>query len=81
MNPPILEKLKNELEQALPDVDAPLSIKQLEQLPYLTAVILEGLRLSMGTSNRQERVCPDEVLVYGHGDKQWHIPRGVRYHL
>lgn len=32
----------------------------------------------MGTSNRQERVCPDEVvLVFNDGKEQWHIPAGV----
>ncbi|RDW75998.1 cytochrome P450-1 [Coleophoma crateriformis] len=76
-NPAILQKVKEELRDAIPDPDVPQSIKMMEQLPYLTAVITEGLRLSMGTSNRQERVCPDEVLVFTDGDKMWNIPKGT----
>jgi cytochrome P450 len=56
-NPDKLKELCAELEEAIPDVSAPLPpIKDLEQLPYLNAVISEGLRLGMGMSNRQERV-------------------------
>jgi cytochrome P450 len=40
--PNMLQKLKNELCEAWPDVDVPLKLQQLEQLPYLTAVIQEG---------------------------------------
>jgi len=76
-NPDKLAKLKAELREAIPDPSAPLSIKEMEQLPYLSALITEGLRLSMGTSNRQERVCPDETLVFNDGKKQWHIPVGT----
>jgi hypothetical protein len=74
-----LAKLKAELKEAIPDPSAPLSIKAMEQLPYLSAMITEGLRLSMGTSNRQERVCPDEILVFNDGKKRWHIPQGVSF--
>ena len=77
-NPDKLAKLKAELKEAIPDPSEPQSIKDMEKLPYLTALISEGLRLSMGTSNRQERVCPDEILLFNDGKKQWPIPRGVR---
>jgi cytochrome P450 len=76
-NPTVLQKLKAELSEAIPDPDAPLSITRMEQLPYLGAVITEGLRLGMGTSNRQMRVCPDETIVFKDGKKQWHIPPGA----
>jgi len=76
--PEKLAKLKAELKEAIPDPSVPLSLKAIEQLPYLSALITEGLRLSMGTSNRQERVAPDEVLVFNDGKKQWLIPQGVR---
>jgi hypothetical protein len=87
-NPDKLKKLRSELEKAIPDVSAPLPpIKDLEQLPYLTAVISEGLRLGMGTSNRQERVAPDEAMRFVDGKKEWVVPPGVcrdslaSYHL
>lgn len=78
-NPDKLKKLRSELEKAIPDVGALLPpIKDLEQLPYLTAVISEGLRLSMGTSNRQFRIAPDEAMRFNDGKKEWVVPPGVR---
>ncbi|KAF2635071.1 cytochrome P450 [Massarina eburnea CBS 473.64] len=41
-----------------------LGLKVLEHLPYLTAVISEGLRLSFGVSHRLPRVSPDTALNY-----------------
>lgn len=38
----ILHRLKKELEIAMPDVAKPASLTELEKLPFLTAVILEG---------------------------------------
>ena len=75
--PRVLAKLRAELNVALPDVSAPLSRRDIEQLPYLSAVITEGLRLAMGTSQRQTRISPTEVMVFNDGKKQWHIPPGV----
>lgn len=40
------------------------SWKQLENLPYLTAVISEGLRKSLGTTSRFIRVAPRHNLQY-----------------
>jgi cytochrome P450 len=45
----------------------------LEKLTYLTAVILEGLRLGYGTSTRLQRVAPDRVIKY----EDWEIPPGT----
>ena len=75
--PRVLTKLRDELKVALPDVSAPLSIRNIEQLPYLSAVITEGLRLAMGTSQRQTRISPNEVMTFNDGKKQWNIPPGV----
>lgn len=75
-NPKVLTKLRAELTVALPDVTAPLSINKIEQLPYLTAVMLEGFRLALGTSQRQTRIA-HEVMTFNDGKKQWHIPPGV----
>jgi hypothetical protein len=55
----------------------PLAIKDIEQLPYLSAVVTEGLRLAIGTSQRQTRISPDDIMAYNDGDKAWHIPADV----
>ena len=75
--PRVLAKLREELRTNFPDTTITPSLKEVEQLPYLGAVISEGLRISMGTSNRQTRVCPDEDLVFNDGSKQWTIRKGV----
>ncbi|KAL1963024.1 hypothetical protein VTN77DRAFT_8772 [Rasamsonia byssochlamydoides] len=67
-NPEKLQKLKQELDALDPDQTA--SLVQFEQMPYLTSVILEGLRLSYGLSTRLQRVAPDRALKY----KDWTIP-------
>ena len=41
-------------------------LKQLEQLPYLTAIINEGLRLALGITARIIRVAPDSAAIYQH---------------
>lgn len=59
-NPSILARLQEELKHAIPDDDASQRVtwSQLEQLPYLSAVISEGLRLSYGVSTRLQRINP-----------------------
>jgi cytochrome P450 len=59
----VLEKLQAELKQAMPDGSLP-SWHALEQLPYLSAVVLEGYRMSYGPTHRLQRVAPDEDLIY-----------------
>ncbi|KAK6825857.1 hypothetical protein PG987_013351 [Apiospora arundinis] len=54
---------------------SPLSVKALEQLPYLTSVIMEGLRLSPAIGSRSARIAPDRDLFYGEG--QMRIPAGT----
>ena len=76
--PRVLAKLRRELVASRPDLSVPLPIKDIEQLPYLSAVITEGLRLAIGTSQRQTRISPHEVMIFNDGKKQWHIPPGVR---
>jgi cytochrome P450 len=80
-NPKILRKLKDELKSAMPDPNTMLSLKQAEQLPYLTAVITEGLRIGLGTTNCKTRIAPDEVLVlksgFGGKEREWRIPPGT----
>ncbi len=78
-NPSILKELKKELTEAILDPDSfPIST-QIEGLPYLTAVIKEGLRLHPGASLRQERVAPDESFLYEDvkSGRKYVIPKGV----
>ncbi|KAG6999208.1 cytochrome P450 monooxygenase [Physcia stellaris] len=72
-NPPILTRLLAELEAAIPDPTVPIPWQTLESLPYLTAVISEGLRVTYGVSGRLPRVHPDTALTYG----EWTIPPGT----
>ncbi|OTB04730.1 hypothetical protein M426DRAFT_58221 [Hypoxylon sp. CI-4A] len=51
----------------------PLEYADLRELPYLTGVINEGLRLANPTPSRLPRVCEDQDLKY----KQWVIPEGT----
>lgn len=73
MNPPILSRLIAQLEQALPDASTPCSLQKLEQIPYLSAVINEGLRISYGSIHRLQRVHPDNALTF----RNWTIPPGT----
>lgn len=59
-----LRMLKDELSRAIPDPTALQDPVKLEQLPYLTAVSKERLRLSSGISTRLQRIATDETLVY-----------------
>lgn len=62
---PALSRLRAELATAMPDPHAAVTgLAELERLPQLRAVVKESLRLSLGTSGRLTRVCPDEDLVY-----------------
>ena len=75
-NPDVLQKLKQELNEAVPDPSKSTPLVELEQLPYLTGVIQEGLRLSYGIVTRLERIAPDETLVFTDPStkKAWKIP-------
>ena len=72
-NPLILQTLQNELQTAIPDPLSPPGLIVLEHLPYLTAVIKEGLRLTHAISHRNARIAPDRALQY----KDWTIPAGT----
>ncbi|CZR56606.1 related to cytochrome P450 CYP3/CYP5/CYP6/CYP9 subfamilies [Phialocephala subalpina] len=66
----MLEKLRAELATVMPTPTSSVPWNKLEQLPYLSAVISEGLRISIGVTTRLPRVATDETLVY----KDWSIP-------
>lgn len=73
--PNLLEKLRKELATVVEDSTVLPSWSMLETLPYLGAVIQEGLRLSYGVSSRTARIAAEEDLVY-HGE--WN-KRGIEY--
>ncbi|KAL8708835.1 MAG: hypothetical protein Q9220_006291 [cf. Caloplaca sp. 1 TL-2023] len=63
-DPSVRQKLQAELGTLMSINPAP-KWSQLEQLPYLTAVITEALRIGYGVAHRMQRVFPDTVLQYG----------------
>ena len=72
-NPQKLMRLREEVRAVMPDPSRPAKLQQLEQLPYLTSVIMESLRLSNGVSTRLARVAPDRSIFF----QEWEIPRGT----
>ena len=65
VNPEILSKLKTELASAMPIAGRLASLQELEKLPYLSAVISEGLRISHSVSSRLSRVSPENPIMIG----------------
>ncbi|KAL4864238.1 hypothetical protein BDV12DRAFT_176445 [Aspergillus spectabilis] len=63
-NESIRQKLHDELCAAIPDPTEPLSLMALEQLPYLSAVVNEGLRLCSPVTHRISRQFPDRNFTY-----------------
>ncbi|PWY82160.1 putative benzoate 4-monooxygenase cytochrome P450 [Aspergillus heteromorphus CBS 117.55] len=61
-SPTIQTKLHQELQSAIPDPTNPPPLPDLEKLPYLCAVINEGLRLCDPAAHRTERQLPDKTL-------------------
>ena len=74
-NPSCLARLREELQEAIPDSAVLPSVAELEKLPYLTAIIHESLRLSKSVSHRFARVSPDVSYRYEKFDLE--IPRGM----
>lgn len=72
-NVSILRKLKTELATAIPELSKSTPQVTLENLPYLSAVIKESLRLSYGAASRLQRLA-HEPLVFSSGTKEWTIP-------
>ncbi|KAJ5109664.1 hypothetical protein N7532_002309 [Penicillium argentinense] len=71
--PSVYQKIKAELFSAIPDITTAPSFALLNSLPYLSATIREGLRLSSVVTTRLPRIAPDEVLQY----QRWQIPAGT----
>lgn len=62
-NKKILERLRIEITAATAKSPEPVHLQTLEQLPYLTAILMEGLRMSPGLASRTPRVL-DKDLWY-----------------
>ncbi|KAJ4365371.1 hypothetical protein N0V95_000518 [Ascochyta clinopodiicola] len=77
-NPSIFARLRTELEAVMPIPDQAPDPKALDTLPYLNALIEESLRLYPAGTHRQDRVAPDEELIFTHSDGQrLRIPAGT----
>ncbi|KIX97850.1 uncharacterized protein Z520_06628 [Fonsecaea multimorphosa CBS 102226] len=61
--PELWTRLRQEVTAVLPDTQSLASGRDLENLPFLRAVIKESLRFSMGTSARLARVVPRSGAV------------------
>lgn len=75
-NPEIFGSLQQELQGVNPDgpeLSAQALLVRLEQLPYLTATITEGLRLADTIVHRVNRVAPGRSLKF----QDWIIPPGT----
>ncbi|OJD28710.1 cytochrome p450 [Diplodia corticola] len=59
--PHVRTKLQAELDAAIPDATELPSLQVLQALPYLSAVVTEGLRLSYGVSTRLQRLAPEPL--------------------
>lgn len=74
-DPKMVSRLRNDIQDAYNNAGAvnELTTIQLEQIPYLIAVIMEGLRLNPGIATRMARIAPDRNLTYD----TWVIPQGT----
>jgi cytochrome P450 len=72
-NVEILQQLRAELSNAGAPAYSQVDLKVLERLPYLTAILMEGLRLSPAIATRMARISPHSDLIY----KNWRIPAGT----
>ena len=62
--PEVLQRLKAELASAIPNPEDSPPLKTLEQLLYLSAVVMEGYRISCGICSRLQRVSPNAPLTF-----------------
>ncbi|KAI1137515.1 putative cytochrome P450 [Hypoxylon sp. FL0543] len=68
-----LERLRHELGAAEKAKGGALDYADLRELPYITGVVNEGLRMANATPSRLPRVCEDQDLTY----KEYIIPKGT----
>ncbi|KAH8701455.1 benzoate 4-monooxygenase cytochrome P450 [Phaeosphaeriaceae sp. PMI808] len=72
-NPTVLNRLRTEIGSRILDPGSALRLAELEAMPYFSAVVTEGIRLSHVVSSRMPRYAPDEQIKYG----EWVIPAGT----
>ncbi|KAJ5206527.1 Cytochrome P450 E-class group I [Penicillium cf. griseofulvum] len=70
-NPDKLQTLRDELSRLDPDGTA--TLVEYEAIPYLTSVMLEGLRITNAVGTRLQRSSPAQAMTY----KDWVIPPGT----
>lgn len=80
-DPKILKRLQAELRERFTEDERKeiISYRQLETLPYLTAVITEGLRIATGVSGRFPRINKHQPMSYTSplpNSKTYVIPPG-----
>ncbi|ERS99014.1 Cytochrome P450 family protein [Sporothrix schenckii 1099-18] len=76
-NPTIFRRLRAELDSAMPDPTLPPDPVKLDGLRFLNALIEEVLRMHPSATHRQDRVAPDDDLVYVYDDgSSIVLPRG-----
>ncbi|KAJ2801213.1 hypothetical protein H4R20_003765 [Coemansia guatemalensis] len=62
--PNILKRLQQEIRQEFPDISTPIRFGEArEKLPYLTAVLLESMRIDSAVAGYLPRIVPDEGTV------------------
>lgn len=72
--PHFLARLRKELQTVMPETTSKPTLQQLEQLPFLTAVIKESVRLGGSTATRTARLSPaSNPITYS----DWVFPPGT----
>ncbi|KAL5115780.1 hypothetical protein ACEQ8H_006275 [Pleosporales sp. CAS-2024a] len=69
----VVPRLREELGSLSSESSGKLSLKGLEKLPWLTAIVKESLRITALVTSRLPLVSPDTPLRYG----EWMIPAGT----
>ncbi|KAF2773718.1 benzoate 4-monooxygenase cytochrome P450 [Teratosphaeria nubilosa] len=72
-SPAVLGRLREDLSAYVSKVGTELKLADLEAMPYFSAVITEGIRISNVVSSRMPRCAPDEDIKYG----DWVMPAGT----
>ncbi|KIX08918.1 uncharacterized protein Z518_03575 [Rhinocladiella mackenziei CBS 650.93] len=72
-SPRVMERLRKELNAAIPSPMKIPSLATLQNLPYLNAVVDEGVRISFPVPARSPRIFRDHALQYG----EWTIKPGT----
>jgi cytochrome P450 len=73
----VQQKLLQELKAVMPHARDSVELQTLENLPYLNAVIREGLRITHPVSHRVARSLLEKTLVYNNKP----IPPGTNVHM